>query len=153
MHNRDQIPIVTDPHQYLAQYEDQLRGMQQQVDQVRNAFAEARVEMHSPDGAVTVVAAAGGRIEALSLTPKADRIGHTALAVSILDTIHRAQAEAARQIEDTMRPLLGEAGQDFLRQQVTQAVEPDTGSNITSTNRSTKSSDGDGDFYGGSILR
>jgi DNA-binding protein YbaB len=142
---------VTDPHQYLAQYENQLRDLQQQVDQAQNAFVEARAEARSSDGAVTVVAAAGGRIESLALSPKADSIGHAALATSILDTIRRAQADAAHKVEQAMGSLLGQAGQDFLHETVLKATEPEQEERGTRQPRH-PSEDG-GDEYGGPILR
>lgn len=142
--------VVSDPHQYLAAYENQLRDMQQQVEQVQNAFAEARAEARSPDGAVTVVAAAGGRIESLNLSAKADSIPHATLATSILETIRRAQADAARKIEETMSPLLSQASQEFLHEQVRQAAEPDP---APGTQRPRPPSDHGDDEYGGPILR
>jgi DNA-binding protein YbaB len=141
---------VTDPHQYLADFENQLRDMQQQVDQVQNAFAEARAEARTADGAVTVVAAAGGRIESLTLSPKADTIPHATLASSILDTIRRAQAEVARKVEESMRPLLGQAGQEFLHESVRKATEPDE---EPGTTRPRRPSEGGDDEFGGPILR
>jgi DNA-binding protein YbaB len=141
---------VSDPHQYLAEFESRLQTMKQQVDQVQNAFTEARAEARSPDGAVTVVAAAGGRIESLSLSPKADSISHTTLATSILDTIRRAQADAARKVEESMRPLLGQAGQDFLHEQVLKATEPEA---EPGTRRPEPPSERGDDEFGGPILR
>ncbi|MBP2326178.1 DNA-binding protein YbaB [Kibdelosporangium banguiense] len=141
---------MSDPHQYLADFENQLQSMKQQVDQVQNAFAEARAEARSADGAVTVVAAAGGRIEALSLSPKADSISHTTLATSILDTIRRAQAEAARKVEESMRPLLGQASQDFLHEQVLRATDPEAEGG---TKQPRPASERPDDEFGGPILR
>jgi DNA-binding protein YbaB len=114
---------VTDPHQYLASFEQRLQQAQEQANAIQTAFRESRTEAQSPDGSVIITVGSGGRIESLQLTPRADDLGHTALARTIMDTIRRAQVEAARKIEDTMRPLLGEGeGMAFLREQVEQGI-------------------------------
>lgn len=114
---------VTDPQQYLANFEQQLQKAQQQADAISAAFRESRTEVRSPDGAVTITVANGGRIESLQLTPKAIDLGHTALGRTIMDTIRKAQVEAARKIEETMRPLLGDGeSMNFLREQVEQGI-------------------------------
>lgn len=114
---------VGDPYQYLADYERNTERMQAQVSEAQNAFTATRAQASSPDGAVTVTVAAGGRIEGLQLTPKAMDLGHTRLGSTIIETIRRAQIDAAQQIEQAMRPVLGDgAGMDFLREQVQQSI-------------------------------
>jgi DNA-binding protein YbaB len=114
---------VTDPHQYLVNFEQRLQQAQEQANAIQTAFRESRTEAQSPDGSVIVTVGSGGRIESLQLTPRADDLGHTALGRTIMDTIRRAQVEAARKIEDTMRPLLGDGeGMAFLREQVEQGI-------------------------------
>jgi DNA-binding protein YbaB len=114
---------VTDPHQYVDRFEQQLQQAKQKADAIGAAFRESRSVAQSPDGAVAVVVASGGRIEEIQLTPKAMDLGHTALGRTIMETLRRAQVDAARKMEETMRPLLGDgASMEFLREQVEQSI-------------------------------
>jgi DNA-binding protein YbaB len=146
---------VTDPYEYLAGYEKQLEQLQQQAAQAENAFREARAEARTPDGSVTVVVA-GGQIESVRLSPKAMDLGHTALGPAILNTIRRAQADAARTMEESMRPLFGEAGQEFLHEQVqrmTSAADTEPDQPERPTRPRTVSNDDDDFSSGGPLLR
>jgi len=72
-----------------------------------------------------------------------------------MDTIRRAQADAARAIEESMRPILGSAGQEFLHEQIQGSVaeaDPEA-KTATGTERPRRTSDDDEDFYGGPLLR
>jgi DNA-binding protein YbaB len=146
---------VTDPHQYVERFEQQLQQAQQQADAIGAAFRESRTETRSPDGAVVVTVVSGGRIEGVQLTPKAMDLGHTALGRTIMETIRQAQVEAARKMEESMRPLLGDgATMNFLREQVEQSIatiDP-TGAATPEPPRSTRPPSDD-DFDGGSLLR
>jgi DNA-binding protein YbaB len=147
---------MTDPHQYVANFEQQLQRVQQQADAIQAAFRESRTEVRSPDGAVTVTVASGGRIESLQLTPKAVDLGHTALGRTIMETIRRAQVEAARKIEESMRPLLGDgASMNFLREQVEQGIAAiDPAGTVTPEPPTRRPAPGDDDDFGnGSVLR
>lgn len=108
-----------DPYSFLEDFERTAEQMQQQLAQSQEAFDNARGEARSSDGSVTVIVAGGGSIETLRLSPAAMKLGHEALARSIIETIRSAQAQAAHAVQDSMRPLLGEgAGMDFLSEQV-----------------------------------
>lgn len=114
---------MTDPHQYVERFEQQLQDAQRKADAIQGAFRESRTEARSPDGAVAVTVASGGRIESLQLTPKAMDLGHTSLGRTIVETIRRAQVESARKIEDSMRPLLGDGdSMRFLSDQIEQGI-------------------------------
>lgn len=148
---------MTDPHQHLADFEQHLQRAQQQVDAIQTAFRDARTTATSPDGAVTVTVASGGRIESLQLSPKADSLGHTALGATIMTTIRKAQVDAARMIEETVRPVLGDGeGMSFLREQVEQgiaAIDP-TGIATPPADRERREPPkDDDDYYGGPVLR
>lgn len=149
---------MTDPHQYVEQFEHKLQKAQQQADAIQAAFRESRTEARSPDGAVAVAVASGGRIESIQLAPKAMDLGHTSLGRTIMDTIRRAQVDAARKIEESMRPLLGDgASMDFLRDQVEQsivAIDPAGEVTPEAPPRPKRPAPGDDDdFGGGSVLR
>ena len=68
---------------------------------------------------MTVVVAGGGSIESLELGPKSTQLGHEALGRLIIETIRTAQAQAARAVQESMRPLLGDGeAMSFLTEQV-----------------------------------
>ncbi|ANZ35664.1 hypothetical protein BBK82_05795 [Lentzea guizhouensis] len=114
---------MTDPYEYLATFEQRLTQAQDQANAIQTAFRDSRTEAQSPDGSVIITVGSGGRIESLQLTPRADDLGHTTLARTIMDTIRRAQVEAARKIETTLQPLLGDGeGMAFLREQIDQGI-------------------------------
>ncbi|WP_187352048.1 YbaB/EbfC family nucleoid-associated protein [Allosaccharopolyspora coralli] len=112
-----------DPHKFLADFERKSEQMQQQLAESQEQLASARSEVTSSDGTVTVTVAGGGGIESLTLSPKATQLAHTVLADRIMDTIRQAQVEAARSVQESMRPLLGDGeGMDFLTEQVDQGI-------------------------------
>lgn len=93
--------------------------MQEQLEQSQEAMANARGEVTSEDGTVTVAVAGGGSFQSIDLTPKSLELGHTKLASTITATIHKAQSEAARAVQESMRPLLGDGdAMSFLGEQV-----------------------------------
>lgn len=148
---------MTDPHQYLANFEQQLQQAQQQVDAIQSAFRDARTTATSPDGAVTVTVASGGRIESLQLTPKAIDLGHAALGATIMNTIRKAQVDAARMIEETVRPVLGDGeGMSFLRDQVERGIatiDPAGAVTPPAERERREPPKDDDDYYGGTVLR
>ncbi|MDR7301013.1 YbaB/EbfC family nucleoid-associated protein [Haloactinomyces albus] len=108
-----------DPYKFLEDFENKAGQMQQQLEQSQEAFANARSRASSDDGSVTVAVAGGGSIESLDLGPKAMELGHTKLASTIMATIRKAQEQAAREVQESMRPLLGDgAAMSFLNEQV-----------------------------------
>ena len=97
--------------------------MQARGEQVHAALQRATGRAVSPDGAVTVVVGTGGRVEEIQLSPRIRDISHTALGPVIVDTIHRAQADLGRAVEESMQPILGEGeAMQFLREQLAQAT-------------------------------
>jgi DNA-binding protein YbaB len=114
---------VTDPHQYVDRFEQRLQEARQKANAISTAFRESRSVAQSPDGAVVVTVASGGRIDDVQLTPKAMDLGHSALSRTIMTTLRTAQVEAARAMEESMRPLLGDgASMEFLREQVERSI-------------------------------
>ncbi|MCE6994843.1 YbaB/EbfC family nucleoid-associated protein [Saccharothrix sp. S26] len=147
---------MTDPHQYVERFEQQLQDAQRKADAIQGAFRESRAEARSPDGAVVVAVASGGRIESLQLTPKAMDLGHTALGRTIVDTIRRAQVEVARKVEESVRPLLGDGeSMRYLREQVEQGIaviDPVAPPAASPTPQRPATRDDD-EFEGGTFLR
>lgn len=112
-----------DPYKFLEDFEKKTSRMQEQLAESQEAFANARSEASSPDGAVTVVVAGGGSIESLKLSPKAVQLSHTVLADQIMSTIRSAQVGAARAVQDSMRPIIGDGeAASFLDEQVERGI-------------------------------
>ncbi|GAA3850319.1 YbaB/EbfC family nucleoid-associated protein [Saccharothrix violaceirubra] len=151
---RHDPPAGTDPHRYLADFEQQLQQARQRIEAVNAAFRAARTTSTSRDGAVTVTVASGGRIESLRLTPKAIELGYATLAATITDTIRTAQVGAARMIEDAVRPVLGDGeGMDFLREQVERGITAIDSTAAPTDRPARKTSRNDDDYYDGPVLR
>ncbi len=118
-----------DPHAWLEQYGHRLEEMKARGEQVQAVLQRATGRAVSPDGAVTVVVGTGGRAEEIQLSPRIRDISHTALGPAIVDTIRRAQTDLGRAVEESVRPILGEGEtMQFLREQITEATRPVTGS-------------------------
>ncbi|RCW45075.1 DNA-binding protein YbaB [Halopolyspora algeriensis] len=150
-----------DPYQFLADFENKTTRMQQQLERSQEALAGASSRATSDDGTVTVTVAGGGSIESLELGPKAMELGHTKLASTIMATIRRAQQQAAREVQESMRPLLGDGeAMNFLGEQVEAGIarlqpdEEESGQDTGSRRESVSEmdlghDDGDDDWDGG----
>ncbi|MBU3066401.1 YbaB/EbfC family nucleoid-associated protein [Nocardia sp. NEAU-G5] len=82
-----------------------LAGVQQKVDVVRAALCRIKVRASSRNGELGVTVNAQGHVRDIHLTAQALRLGETRLAQVLLETIQRAEADAARQAADAARPL------------------------------------------------
>ena len=81
--------------------------------------------------------------------------GAIALGRTILDTIRRAQVDAARKIEESVRPLLGDGeSMRYLRDQVEQGIAViDPGAPPAEPPTAKRPASRDDDFEGGTFLR
>jgi hypothetical protein len=61
----------------------------------------------SPDGTVTVVAGPGGALKSITFSDATHRVAPSTLSATVMHTIARAQAEAARMQADAVRRGLG----------------------------------------------
>ncbi|MCG8926240.1 YbaB/EbfC family nucleoid-associated protein [Lentzea sp. DG1S-22] len=112
--------------QRLEEYMRRVGDIQRRAEETQAQLKALRADVSSPDRAVTVRMAPGGRLEKLSLTPAAMRMSHEQLAALITETVGRAHAAVAGQMEATMQPLIGgTSAMDFLRDQVTAAQQPE----------------------------
>jgi hypothetical protein len=73
---------------------------------VTSSSSPCTVHEESPDGAVQIVLTATGRLDRITLTPWALRLGPERLAGVIAETIQRAHHAAGDQVEAALRPLL-----------------------------------------------
>ncbi|GAA0513195.1 DNA-binding protein YbaB [Saccharopolyspora erythraea NRRL 2338] len=93
--------------------------IQRRANDVQEQIRGMRAEVGSPDGAVSVVLAPGGRLERLTIAPQAMRLGHERLSALITETVAKAHGAAAQQVQAAMQPLVGgTAAMDFLREQI-----------------------------------
>lgn len=110
----------------LDDYLARVAEIQRQAEETQERIRTMRAQASSSDGTVTVVLAPGGRVERLSLTPRAIELGHERLASVITETIRSAHNDAAARTQDALRPLIGESdAMEFLREHVETAVEDD----------------------------
>ncbi|HEX6358371.1 YbaB/EbfC family nucleoid-associated protein [Actinophytocola sp.] len=96
------------------------------IGDMREKLAELEVVATSPDRSVRVVAAAGGAVKDIQLTPDAMRLPSTALSATIMATLREAVAEAVRRqagiVDDTVGGALGASTVDQVRQAQAQAL-------------------------------
>ncbi|WP_260188922.1 YbaB/EbfC family nucleoid-associated protein [Actinophytocola gossypii] len=103
----------------LADYMRRVGEIQARAEETQAQLKALRAHVTSPDRVVTVEMAPGGRLERLTLSQDATRYGPQQLAAVITETIRRGHAEVAEQMQDTMRPLIGDSpAMEFLRDQI-----------------------------------
>ncbi|MBU3063126.1 YbaB/EbfC family nucleoid-associated protein [Nocardia sp. NEAU-G5] len=96
---------MADLEGWEAQQRAALAGMQQKVDVVRAALRRIKVRASSRNGELGVTVDAQGHVRDIHLTAQALRLGENRLAQVLLETIQRAEADAARQAVEAARPL------------------------------------------------
>lgn len=103
----------------LADYTRRVAAIQEQAEETQARLKALRTRTTSADQSVTVEMAPGGRVERLSLSPQAMQHGPDRLAALITETIRQAHGEVAQQMQETLRPLIGDSpAMDFLRDQI-----------------------------------
>ncbi|GAA1950378.1 hypothetical protein GCM10009754_18810 [Amycolatopsis minnesotensis] len=106
--------------EWLANYSGKIADIQRRAAEAQEQIKNMRARAESPDGAVKVVLAPGGRVENLELTPQAMSLGPDRLAAAIKQTIQKAHADAAGQTQAAVTPLVGDDSDamEFLREQI-----------------------------------
>lgn len=99
---------MTSADEWLRQAEEQNGRALEQAADLRTAVASARGHARSADGLVTAEVAPGGALVSLRLDERAVEQTALSLQQSIVDTIHRASADAAAQLEAAVRPIVGD---------------------------------------------
>ncbi|MDI5978022.1 YbaB/EbfC family nucleoid-associated protein [Amycolatopsis magusensis] len=148
--------------QWLADYTRRVGEIQRKAQETQDQIKNMRARASSPDGAVTVVLAPGGRLESLALSPASVQLGHQRLAAAITQTIQAAHADAAAQTQAALQPLVGESdAMEFLKDQVDSAIAEDPAAPSAEDQpqppqqppRRASAEDGDDEDFGGSIMR
>lgn len=84
-----------------------------QAGQLRERMQEIKGQGRSADGSVTVTVAPSGAVLDLQLTASATRQPHTSLQQSIMAAIREGTQDAARQMDETVQPVLGDRAEQF----------------------------------------
>ncbi|ROP40239.1 YbaB/EbfC DNA-binding family protein [Saccharothrix texasensis] len=105
----------------IADLETRARHLAERSRELRDRIRRAQATQRSPDGAVTATVAPNGSLRHIEFSPDAGRLSHARLGEVVMDTVRRAQEQAARQAAAVVEPQFGgTAAMDFL----TAAVPP-----------------------------
>ncbi|XVS63626.1 YbaB/EbfC family nucleoid-associated protein [Actinosynnema sp. CA-299493] len=105
----------------IADLEARARHLAERSRELRDRLRRAQATQRSPDGAVTATVAPNGSLRHIEFSPGAEEFSHARLGEVVMDTVRRAQEQAARQAASVVEPQFGgTAAMDFL----TGAVPP-----------------------------
>lgn len=116
---------MTSADAWLRQAEEDNRNALDRAAELREAVNTTRGTARSADGLVTAVVAPGGALVSLDLDERAVQQSARALQTAIVDTIHRASADAAAQLESAIRPLVGDRFDEAMK--AVQSEVPEVG--------------------------
>ncbi len=105
---------MTSADEWLRQAEEEAGHALEEAADLRTVVATTRGSARSADGLVAAVVAPGGALVSLELDERAVERTALALQQSIVDTIHRASADAAARLEAAVRPIVGDRYDDAL---------------------------------------
>jgi DNA-binding protein YbaB len=106
---------VSSAEQWLRQLEEQTGEALAEAADLRTVVTTTQGRARSADGLVSAVVAPGGALVSLELDERVmDRTAH-ALQHAIVDTIRRAGADAAAQLEQAVRPVIGDRYDEALK--------------------------------------
>ncbi|TDD84976.1 YbaB/EbfC family DNA-binding protein [Saccharopolyspora karakumensis] len=120
-----------------------------QAGRLRERVQEIKGQGRSADGSVTVTVAPSGAVLDLQLTASATRQPHTSLQQSIMTAIREGTQDAARQMDETVQPVLGDRAEQFKSAFNAHSPAPPTAPPEGSTQRA----DDEDDHSDGSFLR
>lgn len=83
----------------------------QRYQEVRERTEQLRLSASSPDGRIKVTVRADGSVTGLEFTDKVRSMAPNELAAQVLTTMHRAQADIASKVEETMVATIGDEDQ------------------------------------------
>lgn len=105
----------------MSSADEWLRGAEEQSAQALTEAADLRTVVNttrgsarSADGLVQAVVAPGGALVSLELDERVMDGTALQLQQSVVDTIHRASADAAAQLEAAVRPIVGDRYDDAM---------------------------------------
>lgn len=109
----------------IADLEARARDLAERSREVRDRIRRAQATQRSPGGAVTATVAPNGALRHIEFSPEAGRFSSARLGEVVLETVRRAQEQAARQVVAAVEPELGgTAAMGFLTGSVPVAAAP-----------------------------
>ncbi|PSL58634.1 YbaB/EbfC DNA-binding family protein [Saccharothrix carnea] len=108
----------------IADLEARARDLAERSRALRDRIARAHATQRSPDGVVTATVAPNGSLRHIEFSPAAEGCSPARLGEVVMDTVRRAQEQAARQAVAVVEPQFGgAAAMGFLVGSVPASVE------------------------------
>ncbi|GAB2819053.1 YbaB/EbfC family nucleoid-associated protein [Lentzea nigeriaca] len=112
------------PEQMIADLESKAQQLQQRSQQMQEQIQHASSTVTSPNEAVTVRVAPNGALQHIEFSPTAMRLTHVQLSQLVMQTVQKAQVQAAEQVASIVEPEFGGTeAMDFLRSFIPQQEE------------------------------
>ena len=103
------------PERVIADLEATARDLADRSRGVRDRLRRAEATQRSPDGVVTATVAPNGSLRHIEFSPGAAGFSHVRLGEVVMETVRRAQEQAARQVAASVEPqFAGTAAMEFL---------------------------------------
>ncbi|MCP2164031.1 YbaB/EbfC family nucleoid-associated protein [Goodfellowiella coeruleoviolacea] len=96
-----------DPEKWLADFEQRIEDMRTKSAELEEGIANSSVTVSSPDGSVRVTVAPNGSLQSLDLGHRACDLGPGRLTELIMQSVRKAQAQAAHKVAEVFAPLGG----------------------------------------------
>jgi DNA-binding protein YbaB len=106
---------VSSAEQWLRQLEEHNDEALAEAAGLRTVVATTQGTARSADGLVSAVVAPGGALVSLELDERVMERTALSLRDAIVDTIRRASADAAAQLEQAVRPIIGDRYDEALQ--------------------------------------
>jgi DNA-binding protein YbaB len=114
--------ILADPEGYMRDFEQRMATMRNRAGEMQEKMAEVSVRAESEEGEVALTVSVGGALLGIEFGPEARRTSGPTLAALVMETYHRAAAEASEKAVEAMSDLFGTDSETarFVRQTVDQ---------------------------------
>ncbi|MCE6999284.1 YbaB/EbfC family nucleoid-associated protein [Saccharothrix sp. S26] len=97
------------PERMIADLEARARELAERSRELRDRIRGAQATQRSPDGVVTATVAPNGSLRHIEFSPRAGECSPARLGEVVLETVRRAQEQAARQVAAAVEPRFGGA--------------------------------------------
>ena len=112
------------PERMIADLESKAQQLQQRSQQMQEQIQHASSTVTAPNEAVTVRVAPNGALQHIEFSPTAMRLTHVQLSQLVMQTVQKAQVQAAEQVASIVEPEFGGTeAMDFLRSFIPQQEE------------------------------
>ncbi|MET9224917.1 YbaB/EbfC family nucleoid-associated protein [Lentzea sp. NPDC003310] len=112
------------PEQMIADLESKAQQLQQRSQQMQEQIQHAGSTVTAPNEVVTVRVAPNGALQHIEFSPTAMRLTHVQLGQLVMQTVQKAQVQAAEQVASIVEPEFGGTeAMDFLRSFIPQVEE------------------------------